>query len=142
MAVKKHRLDLAIEEDFCLLGMVSDEPDYRLCWLINRETGTGFDKQEDLDLYHARLKTNQLFSIYLHVDQEAMLTYRIIRNRADRGYFLDELKNLDYLVHIQGELYQDHILEFIRVCSGMREVRMCIPVELNRIRNKERLLLW
>ena len=39
MAIKKHKLSLAIQEDFCLLGMVSDDPDYKLCWAINQALG-------------------------------------------------------------------------------------------------------
>jgi len=142
MAVKKHKLALAMEEDFCLLGMVSDEPDYRLCWLINRQAGTNLEREDDLEFYHNRLETNQRFSLFCFEDQDSMLTYRIIRNRGDQGYFLDELKNLDYLVHIRGELFKDQLMEFINTCSAIREVRLCIPVELDRIRNKDRLLIW
>ena len=50
MAVKKHKLEVAIDEDFCLLGLVADQPDYRLCLLINRALGFNLLKQEDLVL--------------------------------------------------------------------------------------------
>lgn len=142
MAVKKHKLDMAIEEDFCLLGVVSDDPDYKLCWRINQALESNFEKLEDLKLFHRKLNDDQFFSIFSFEDEESMVTYRIIRNRSDTGYFLDELKNIDFLVHIQGEIYEEGIGLFMQSLSMLSSVRMCVPVDLTRIRNKERLWLW
>lgn len=142
MAVKKHKLEVAIDEDFCLLGVVAEQADYRLNLLINRALGFNLLKQEDLSLYHRKLDQDQEFSLFEFFDEESLLTYRVIGNRAENGYFLDELKNLDYLVHIQGDILEESIGSFIRKTSEIPEVRMCVPVNLTMIRNKERLLLW
>jgi hypothetical protein len=142
MAVKKHRLEMAMDEDFCLLGLVSDESDYRLCWLVNRAAGMDLERQEDLELYHAKMDVNQVFPLFAYTDTDSVLTYRIIKNRAEQGFYLDELKNLDYLVHIQGEVYPERVLEFMKTCVSVREIRMCVPVDLSKIRNLDRLLLW
>lgn len=131
-----------MEEDFCLIGVVSDDPDYKLCWRINQSHETSFEKLDDLKLFHRKLDDEQLFSIFAFDDEEAMLTYRIINNRSDRGYFLDELKPIDFLIHIQGEINADRISSFMQSVSMLSSVRMCVPVDLARIRNKERLLLW
>jgi hypothetical protein len=142
MAIKKHKLKMAMEEDFCLLGVVADEPDYKFCWMINRVLEINFEKLDDLVLYHPKLDADQEFSIFFYENEEAMLTYRIVKNRSDKGYFLDELKNLDFLVHIQGEIYGDQIGTFMQSVNSLSSVRMCVPVDLSRLRNKERLLLW
>lgn len=142
MALKKHKLEIAIDEDFALLGVVADQPDYRLCLLINRAFGFDLRKQDDLILYHRKLNLDQEFSLFEYADEESLLSYRVIKNRTDEGYFLDELKNLDYLVHIQGEITQDSIASFFQLTAAIPDVRMCVPVDLNKIRNKERLLLW
>jgi hypothetical protein len=142
MAVKKHKLDMAIEEDFCLLGLVSDEPDYKLCWLINRSLRTNFEKQDDLLLFHKKLKAEQEFSIFQFEDEEAMITFRIVKNRTDRGYFLEELKNLDYLIHIQGDFSTEKISKFMLALGELDPVRMCVPCDLSRIKSHDRLLLW
>jgi hypothetical protein len=42
-----------------------------------------------------------------------MITFRIIKNRTDKGYYLEELKNLDYLIHIQGEINPTKISNFM-----------------------------
>ncbi|MCP4311065.1 MAG: IPExxxVDY family protein [Bacteroidetes bacterium] len=142
MAVKKHKLHMAIDEDFCLLGVVTDQPDYRMCLLINRALGFDIRKQNDLILYHRKLDKDQVFSLFEYSDDKSLLTYRIIRNRAAEGFFLDELKNLDYLVHIQGEVSEEKVTSFFQSIAAIPDVRMCVPVDLTRIRNKERLWLW
>lgn len=142
MGIKKHKLDLAIEEDFCLLGVVTDEPDYKLCWMINRFLDMNFEKQEELQLFHRKLDEEQVFSHFSYHDSDTLITFRIIRNRSENGYFLDELKNIDYLIHIQGEINTMRINDFMQSVGALEPVRMCVPSDLSRIKNKERLLLW
>lgn len=142
MAVKKHKLKVAIEKDFYLLGVVSDEPDYKLCWRINQALELGFEKLDDLKLFNQKVQVEQSFSNFVYQDKDALVTYRIIKNRSEEGYFLDELKNLDYLVHIQGEIITEKIDAFMKSVRTLSPVRMCVPVDLKKIRNKERLLLW
>ena len=140
--VKKHKLELAIEEDFCLLGLVSDEADYKLSWMINRSLAMNFEKEDDLQLFHPKLKEEQIFSLFSYFDDTAMITFRIIKNRAENGYYLDELKHIDYLIHIQGEIDAARISGFMHSVSALEPVRLCVPSDLTRIKNKERLLLW
>jgi len=142
MAVKKHKLELSIEEDFCLLSVVTDEQDYKLCWLINQALDMNFEKQEELELFHSKLNEDQVFSHFSYHDNEALITFRIIGNRSENGYFLDELKNIDYLIHIQGEINTARIDGFMLSVGALEPVRMCVPSDLSRIKNKERLLLW
>lgn len=142
MAVKRHKLELAMEEDFCLLGVVADEPDYKLCWMINQALDMNFEKQEDLQLYHRKRNEEQVFSLFSYYDPDAMITFRIIRNKSENGYFLDEMKNIDYLIHIQGEIHADRISDFMQSVNSLKPVRMCVPSDLSRIKNKERLFIW
>ena len=142
MAVKRHKLELAMEEDFCLLGVVADEPDYKLCWMINQALDMNFEKQEDLQLYHRKRNEEQVFSLFSYYDPDAMTAYRIIRNKSENGYFLDEMKNIDYLFHIQGEIHADRISDFMQSVNSLKPVRMCVPSDLSRIKNKERLFIW
>ena len=131
-----------MEEDFCLLGVVADEPDYKLCWMINQALDMNFEKQEDLQLYHRKRNEEQVFSLFSYYDPDALITYRIIRNKSENGYFLDELKNIDYLIHIQGEIHADRISGFMQSVNSLQPVRMCVPSDLSRIKNKERLFIW
>jgi len=142
MARKIHKLSASIDENYCLLGIASDLPDYKLCWLINNELETNFERLDNLELYHKKLDEPQTFSIFQHNDEESLLTYRIIKNRSENGFFLEEVKNLDFLLHIQGEIFPDEITAFMKRVSGLPDIRLCIPVDLRKIREKFRLELW
>ena len=142
MAKKTHILNTAIDENYCLLGLASDEKDYRLCWLINNELSTEFERIDNLELYLKKTDTSQIFSIYQYDDEDSLLTYRIIKNISENGYFLDKVKNLDYLIHIQGEILPDEISGFIKKISKISAIRLCVPVDLRKINDKSRLELW
>ena len=142
MARKIHKLNISIDENYCILGIASDEPDYKLCWLINNGLSTNFIRIDNLELFHMKAGDKQVFSIFQYDDENTLLTYRIIKNRSDNGYFLEEFKNLDYIVHIQGEILQDEIDYFIQNVSKIPSIRLCIPVDPGKIKNKLRLELW
>ena len=133
---------MAFEEDFCLLGVAADEPDYKLCWMVNQALDLNFEKQEDLVLFHKKLDADQSFSLFQFEDEDALVTYRIIKNRSSHGFFLAELKNLDYLIHIQGDISTDQVDKFMLSLGILPSIRMSVPVDLTRIKNMERLLLW
>ena len=71
-----------------------------------------------------------------------MLTYRIIRNRAVNGYILSELKNVDYILHIQGEIAFLNTAVLVERINNLDAIRMCVTVELNKLKEKDRLHLW
>lgn len=142
MAKKVHRLLTAIDDNIGLIGLSSDESDYRLVWLINEEAGTGFIRMEDLTLYHKKLDSEQAFPLFQYYDDDSLLTYRLIGNRCENGFFLEEVKNLDFLILIQGEVFPDEMERFLEKIGRVTSVRMCVPVDLNRLRSTERLYLW
>lgn len=142
MSQKKHKLSVSIEEDYCLLGIVSDEPDYKLCWLVNQQMDTSFARTDDLEVFSKMLNEEQLVSLFMYEDEQRMLTFRLIVNRASTGYFLPELKNIDYFLHIHGEIVPDDINSLIRTVNSIPAVRMCVPVDLSKIKERDQLQLW
>lgn len=142
MSPKKHKLSVSIEEDYCLLGIVSDEPDYKLCWLVNQQMDTSFTRTNDLEIFNNSLHGEQLVSLFIYEDEQRMLTFRLIVNHTTTGYFLPELKNIDYFFHVQGEIVPDEINDIIRTVNSIPAVRMCVPVDLRKIKERGKLHLW
>lgn len=142
VSLKKHKLAVSIDENFCLLGIVSDEPDYKLCWLINQHIDFNFTRVDDLKLFQKKHNMEQEIALFFYEDESTMMTYRLIPNRASAGLFLSDLQHIDYLLHIQGDLVRDDIQNLISRISKMDAVRMCVPVDLSKIREQERLHLW
>jgi hypothetical protein len=138
---KKHKLSISIEDDFCLLGIVSDEPDYKLCWLINQELNISFNRVDDLVFFNKKMNEEENVSMFKFYDDNKMITFRLIGNRIQSGYYLSDLRNIDYILHIQGEIIAEEIHALIEGISRIGAVRMCVPVELDRIREREKLHL-
>ncbi|MEX2428565.1 MAG: IPExxxVDY family protein, partial [Bacteroidales bacterium] len=124
------------------LGIASDEPDYKLCWLINQQLGTSFIKGDDLVVFNSKINQQQEVSLFAYYDENKMVTYRLISNRPSSGYFLSDLKNIDYVLHIQGDVVTNEIDELIGSIIKTEGIRLCVPVDLRRIKEKERLHLW
>lgn len=142
MSAKKHKLSVSIEEDYCLLGIVSDEPDYKVCWLLNQQLNFSLARIDDLKLFSKKLNEEQEVSIFKYYDENKLISYRLIVNKTSSGYFLPELKNIDYLLHIQGDIILDEITKIIKQISSIKAIRMCVPVDLSKIKERERLQLW
>ncbi len=131
-----------MEENYCLLGISTDEPDYKLCWLINDQFRMSFLKTDNLVIFHKKLNEDQEFSLFQFDDENSMLVYRIIGNRCGTGHFLADLKNIDFLLHIQGDLVQDDISVLVNRLNSLDAIRLCVPVDLGRVKEKDRLQLW
>ncbi len=142
MGKKTHKLSVSIEENFCLLGIVSDEPDYKLVWLINDRLGKAFGRRDDLVLFHKKMNQEQEFHLFSYEDDNARLTFRLVMNRGENGFFMDELRNIDFLLHIQGDIITEEMEKIVSELSGVKGIRMCLPVDLRKIKEKERLFLW
>lgn len=142
MGKKVHKLHTAIDDDIGLIGLSSDENDYRLAWLLNEKAGTSFARIDDLVLYHRKLELEQSFALFRYTDEDSLLTYRLIANRCENGYFLEDIRNLDYLIHIQGDVFPEELQKLLDLITKVPAVRMCVPVDLKRLKSSERLYLW
>lgn len=131
-----------MEENYCLLGISTDEPDYKLCWLINDRLRMTFVKTDNLSVFHKKLGEEQEFSLFHYEDENAMQVYRMIGNRSETGYFISKLKNIDFLLHIQGDLVNDDISALVANLNALDSIRMCVPVDLSKVKEKDRLQLW
>ena len=142
MTPKRHKLSVSIDEDYCVLGILSDEPDYKLAWILNDKLSTSFVKTDDLSIYNKKQDSQQEHSLFHFEDESAMLSYRIIRNASDSFYFLNDLKHIDFVLHIQGEVYEESLSKFVAEVNSIEQVRMCVPVDLEKLKERDRLLLW
>lgn len=95
--------------DFILLGISSHEHDYRLVWAIN-QAGFRFAKIASL-VISGKLNDSLEFSRFLYSDEEKHLTYKLISNRQGEGILFTEIKNLDYVMQITGELSSAELKE-------------------------------
>ncbi len=96
--IKKHRLSLEPDRDYYLAAIASHEKGYHMGWILNRELGTHFVRSADFGT--TRKNTNLLFPVFAWEDENKMLSWHLISNRSEHGFLFDDLKNIDFLLHI------------------------------------------
>ncbi|HEY4785024.1 MAG TPA: IPExxxVDY family protein [Bacteroidales bacterium] len=123
-----------------LLGISSHENDYRLSWALNENLGFRFTKTENHKSFNQRLSETQEFSTYSFTDDENSNTYRLISNRCDNGFLLDELKNIDFLVLIEPSDPLYRASELMAKIRSVPFVSGIFAIDMERLKNKKRLL--
>ena len=103
---KKKTVKLKIEYslNFKIIGISSHENDYRLVWAINEKLGMQFLRIDNLIVHHVKLKEDLEFSRYLFDDESRYLKLYLFGNRCDDGFLFPEVKNLDFILQIVGEI--------------------------------------
>lgn len=137
---QKFKLDYIPEYDFILLGLVSFEKDYRLGWEINQTLQMDFTRSADHSLKHRKTGQEQQFSCFIYEDDEAYVTYKMLSNRSESGYLLEELKNLDYLMVITGECDEDYAADFREKLLSLESVQSCFVLEPEKLKGCERVI--
>jgi predicted nucleic acid-binding Zn finger protein len=93
--VTRVKLDVGQEKDYILFGLVSSEPDYKLSLSLNRKFTISLKNISAL-----KLADDQSFSRFSNNSGDEV-TYILISNRSGKHYFLNKLKNIDFLLQIQ-----------------------------------------
>lgn len=111
---KKQTLKLKVDNDirFRLMGISCHENDYRLVWAVNNQLKWNFVKTGNLVVHNQKLKTDLEFSRFTFTDDSRYMTYHLISNRCPDGFLFSEIKNIDFLVHITGEITEAEVREF------------------------------
>jgi len=139
--IRKKTLKLKINDDihFRLIGISSHENDYRLVWAINNQLKFQFTRIESLIIHRAATKTDLEFSRYVYADEDKYLTYYLISNRCAEGFLFSELKNLDYLLQITGEISENsqaELMKFLRKVDLISAVFYIDPLHLKESSSK------
>jgi hypothetical protein len=135
---KKVKLQISNEINFTLIGLSSHENDYRLVWALNSKLFFEFTRMADLVVHHPKLKTDLEFSRYIHTDEDKYLVFYLIANRCPDGFLFPELKNLDYLIQINGEITEGEKTQLTKKLKTVEVISACFslePANIKEIRN-------
>jgi hypothetical protein len=141
MPTKKHKLSDRQEPDFMLFGISSVDNDYHLSWTLNNDLGMKLVKHEDLEVFHKRLEGKQEFSQFSYFDENSLNHYRLLSNRSENGYLLEELPNVDYLLQVSGDVdsgFSDHLLKQL---NGLESIRLAFTIETAGLKSAGKLML-
>jgi hypothetical protein len=138
---KKILLDIRSEPAvFTLIGISCHLKDYRLSFLLNQHAGFYFHKLEDLKVHLNTKKEPNEFSIYLFRDEDYFNTYFLVANRSQDFILVPEIKQVDFLLIVEGEFKKARKDSLIRILRSIPNILTAYEVKFNEIKNYETLL--
>jgi hypothetical protein len=127
-----HKLSSEADTIVTLLGISSHENDYRISWALNEHLGFRFTKTENHKVLNQRLKQSQEFSTYQFMNNDD--SYRLISNRCDNGFLIEELKNIDFLLVIEENKTLISVQELIKRIKDIPFISAVFPIEISSLK--------
>jgi hypothetical protein len=135
---------LLVEEFFegtRLLGIVAPVKGYQFSWLLNQYMQIDFRINHDIEIQLDKKKRKYYFSIYEYAEPNGSLMHYLYINQFDGEYLLPELKHLDFLWLLKGDIMRDtelgHLQQSLRSIPG---VQLVMELTRENIRNKAHLV--
>jgi len=139
MTKKTHKLNYLPDYNFKILGIISDEKDYKLVWNINNNLKWDFVREENYQLYNNKSKSERQFPHFSFTNDENYTTYKLLANKHEGLPLLEELKNIDYLLIIYDESGSENIPELTEKLKKIDSIRGVFHIKPDILRNKELL---
>lgn len=139
--MKKQSLNSVGRLNIKLIGINSQEIDYKLCFLINRELGIDLERKEDLESFNQKLNVMGSYSTFTFNDEDCHLDYMLISNYHPIGQLLPDAGKYDYFLRVSGEI--DYFDEKItaKQLRNIDSVIISAPIDINQLKSKENLIL-
>ena len=133
--MSKTRLKIEYDFDFCLIGIVCSEKDFRLCWMLNNQLGWKLVKAED---HGSGAGNHPLFSFN---EEELMREHYLVTNKADTGkLLLEEHQHTDYFVIIKGEITNEEKKYFAEQIKKLNRVSTSYIMDVEALKSKQNLI--
>lgn len=140
MAIRRHKLEYRENFDFLLFGISSHENDYRLVWKINHDFSLNFVRNDNLKVISKKTGKELEFPLYSYDDEDTFYLYHLVANKSDQGVLLEELKNIDYLVMIQGEFTEAFSNGFQNRLKKTENVQGVFKIDASSLKNRDFLV--
>lgn len=136
----KLTLDLSEVLNFKLLGIVSQDKDYKVCHFLNTYLNLDFKKVEDVNVTNAKSSESFLFSKFSFQDPNNDEVWTFIANK-DSNYkpFFSELQQLDYILAIDCNWETEQLNDFIKKLKSLKPIIAVYQIERKTIKSKDML---
>ncbi len=134
--MKKKIIKLSVETDFKLIGIATRISTHKLSWLLNNNLQTDFKQADDLFLNSTEAEKNNTYAIYAY-DTNTELSYRLIENKTDSGTLIKQLKNIDYLLKIEGDFSENQQTQLIKKIRTFENIDACLIIDIQKLKQKE-----
>ncbi len=140
MPKKIHKLNETESYDFGLIGIASPEYDYRLSWIINNALEFNLAREDELEIWHKLLDDPQTFQQFRYYDEDSLLSYRLISNKCENGYLLEEMTNIDFLIQVSGDMDQHFMNKLVKKLNALEGITLAFPLDPSDLKSRKKLL--
>jgi hypothetical protein len=140
LALRRYKLEYKENFDFLLFGLSSHENDYRLVWKINQTFSFNFERGKNHRIISKKTGQEIEFALYSYDDEDTFYLYHFISNKSDQGVLLEELKNIDYLIMIQGEFTDAFSNGFLNRLKKIETIQGVFKIDPAGLKNRENLV--
>lgn len=147
MAITKYKLAAgkAVDnffQDARLMGIVSRQKEYQLCWEINRLLDFNFKMNNELEVMLIKKDKKCYFTVYEFNEPTRFTTHYLYNNHYKAEFLLPELKHIDFIWLMKGSYYSDAELKWLmEMAKQINEVQLVTILNLAGLKNKENLIL-
>ncbi|MDD2634126.1 MAG: IPExxxVDY family protein [Bacteroidales bacterium] len=139
MKIKK--LKYKPEYNFKLIGISSAEDDYKLSWKLGQVLKTEFVRARPLQIIDPKYTDYQMFSVFESDGNNNLPDIRLITNKGNEGFLIEELKNIDFFIIIHyDELTENFDQKLMSKLKNEAEITAVFPLDPSRLKSKEKLL--
>lgn len=138
--MKKLLLDIDFDDDFLLIGIVTQEKYYRIAWLLNQILKSDFSLKDEIVLFQSNLPKAKFTRLDYH-DEINKITYHLIENKDESHFLLPEIKNIDYLLMIKGATEFLLLHAIVDKIKKLKEVQLVTSIELKKLKSKHHLFI-
>jgi hypothetical protein len=125
---------------FTLVGISCHIRDYRISFLLNQSLEFVLSKQDDLHIPAQGNIPEGDFSFYLYRDEDLRNAYYLLANRTTENVLVPELKQMDFLLLVEGEFRKNRKDALLKAIRAIPNVLMANEVKFTDIKNYENLL--
>lgn len=141
--MKKFSLNIDNEEESFFYGLICNENNARLAWLINHAIAIDLAKENSIEWYNDLENENYYFDKFVYIDELNHLTYTFFSNYDDNVSLFTELKlrAMKYFILIEGGLtFFDEKL-FLKKMKTINEIQLISKIDQKRLKHKVNLIL-
>lgn len=147
MAITKLRLNtfMAVDDffhDASLIGIISRQKEYQLCWEVNRALGFKFKMNNELEVMLLKKDKKCFFPVYEFEEPTRFTTHYLYNNHYKGEYLLQELKNIDFIWLIKGNYYNEQEIKWLMdAIKNMGNIQLVSRLKPAELKSRENLIL-
>lgn len=137
---KSQKLIFNPDYDFKVIAIVSQESEFRMCWLLNEKFNFAFTKANSISFHYIKTNTFAEFPVFTYFDSSTGFKLDLISNKYQAHSLLEDFKNIDYIVKISGLDTEFDFSVFVKDLKSIEEIITAQEIQIDNENSKQKLL--